>query len=80
VRALARELGVPAAVVERPPSAGLWEGQTDEAELGMTYDEIDRYLREGSSGRPETDAEIRRRFEASAHKRSLPPMATLPER
>lgn len=79
VRAVARELGVPARVVERAPSAGLWEGQTDEAEMGILYDDIDRYLREGSSGSPEADAKIRRRFEASAHKRALPPIAVLPE-
>jgi NAD+ synthase len=75
VRAVARALGVPARVVERPPSAGLWEGQTDEEELGLTYAAIDLYLTEGSSGDPETDAQIRRRFLASQHKRELPPIA-----
>lgn len=74
VRAVARELGVPERIVERPPSAGLWEGQTDEAELGVTYSQIDRYLQEGSSGSPEADAVIRRRFLASRHKRELPPV------
>ena len=75
VRAVARELGVPERIVERPPSAGLWEGQTDEAELGVTYAQIDRYLQEGSSGSQEADAVIRRRFLASRHKRELPPVA-----
>ncbi len=75
VRAVASVLGVPARIVDRPPSAGLWEGQTDEEELGMTYAQIDRYLEEGSSGDPEADAAIRRRFLASQHKRVLPPMA-----
>jgi NAD+ synthase len=42
---LARQLGLPAAIVERPPTAGLWEGQTDEAELGLPYRHIDRILR-----------------------------------
>ena len=36
VRALARELGVPAPIIEKPPTAGLWVGQTDEAEMGFT--------------------------------------------
>ncbi len=44
VRAVAREIGVPESVIERPPSAGLWEGQTDETEIGMTYDDLDRTL------------------------------------
>ena len=41
---LARELGVPQEVVERAPSAGLWPGQTDEGEMGITYRELDRVL------------------------------------
>jgi len=44
VREVARELGVPESVIERPPSAGLWAGQTDEDEIGMTYDDLDRTL------------------------------------
>lgn len=78
VRAVARVLGVPDRVIERPPSAGLWEGQTDEEELGITYDAIDRYLEEGSSGSAEADEKIRARYLASEHKRRLPP-AAVPE-
>lgn len=44
VRAMARELGVPMKIVEKVPTAGLWRGQTDEGELGMGYDELDRIL------------------------------------
>ncbi len=44
VAALARELGVPKEVLEKKPSAGLWEGQTDEEELGAPYSEIDPIL------------------------------------
>jgi NAD+ synthase len=44
VRQLARALGVPEAIVAKPPSADLWLGQTDEAELGFTYELVDRLL------------------------------------
>ncbi len=44
VRQLARFLGVPRSIIEKPPSADLWVGQTDEAELGFTYDEADQVL------------------------------------
>ncbi len=39
---LARAIGVPEPIVSKPPSAELWDGQTDEDELGFTYDEVDR--------------------------------------
>lgn len=44
VRELAGELGVPEAIITKPPSAGLWPGQTDEGEMGITYDELDRTI------------------------------------
>ncbi len=44
VRALARHYDLPAAVLTKAPSADLWAGQTDEDELGFTYDEADRLL------------------------------------
>ena len=44
VRDLARHLGVPAVVVDKPPSADLWPGQTDEGDLGFTYAEADAIL------------------------------------
>ena len=44
VRALARALGVPQVIIDKAPSADLWEGQTDEGELGFTYDEADQVL------------------------------------
>jgi NAD+ synthase len=65
-------LGVPASVIERPPSAGLWEGQTDEEEMGITYNTIDDYL----DGKP-IDERDRERLEAmharTEHKRKMPP-------
>lgn len=44
VRQLARVLRVPQNIVDKPPSADLWQGQTDEGELGFTYDEADSIL------------------------------------
>jgi NAD+ synthase len=44
VRQLARKIGVPDKFVQKVPSAGLWEGQTDEGELEISYDELDAVL------------------------------------
>jgi NAD+ synthase len=44
VRQMARAVGVPEAIVQKPPSADLWAGQTDEGELGFTYAEVDKLL------------------------------------
>lgn len=44
VRQLSRALNIPAPIIDKPPSADLWEGQTDEGELGFTYDEVDKLL------------------------------------
>ena len=43
-RQLAWAIGVPAPIIDKPPSADLWEGQTDENELGFTYEEVDKLL------------------------------------
>jgi NAD+ synthase len=74
VRAAARELGVPAPVIEKAPSAGLWLGQTDEAEMGFLYDELERYLTKGPSAVPPALAmRIERLTRGSEHKRALAP-------
>jgi len=44
VRILARELGIPKHIITKPPTAGLWPGQTDEGEMGITYLELDDIL------------------------------------
>lgn len=46
---LAKYLGVPAPIIEKPPSAGLWAGQNDEREMGITYEELDRYILTGQA-------------------------------
>lgn len=44
VRQIAREMGVPEKIITKPPSAGLWDGQTDEGEIGLSYDEMDEII------------------------------------
>jgi NAD+ synthase len=44
IRQMAKELGVPAAILDKAPTAGLWEGQTDESELGVSYEDNSDYL------------------------------------
>lgn len=44
VRQLARSLHIPEIIISKPPTADLWSGQTDEGELGFTYEEVDRLL------------------------------------
>lgn len=44
VTRLARELGVPGKIIKKTPSAGLWKGQTDEGEMGITYEEIEKII------------------------------------
>ena len=44
VRQLSRALGIPSAIIDKPPSADLWVGQTDESELGFTYEHVDKLL------------------------------------
>jgi NAD+ synthase len=75
VVALAHNLGVPAPIIDKAPSAGLWLGQTDESEMGFTYAELEAYLKEGPRGvAPAVVLKIERLGRASDHKRSLPPM------
>jgi NAD+ synthase len=50
VRAVAAAIGVPQSVIDRPPSAGLWQGQTDESEIGLTYEQLDQALAAIESG------------------------------
>lgn len=66
-----RFLEAPASVVEKAPSAGLFEGQTDEADMGVTYKAIDAFLETGQ-GSPEDLAIIERYHFRSEHKRRMP--------
>jgi len=73
VRELAHFLGIPQPIIDKPPSAGLWPGQTDEAELGFSYEELDRYLTAGQAS-SDLKKNLEARSEASAHKRLPPPV------
>ncbi len=79
VLALATELGIPAEIIEKAPSAGLWEGQTDEDELGITYAELDQALTAIDAGTEDrfdakTINKVKEMIAKSAHKRALPEM------
>jgi NAD+ synthase len=92
VRQLARALGIPESIIVKPPSADLWNGQTDEGELGFTYEAVDKllYLLVDQRYSPEECIEagfdekfVRQVFERvrkSQFKRIMPPIAKLSNR
>lgn len=69
VYGMLKALDCPEEIINKPPSAGLYEGQTDEEEMGISYDEIDAYIKKGVSNRADY---IESRKAATAHKRKLP--------
>jgi NAD+ synthase len=82
VRELARELGVPQEIIAKPPSAGLWPGQTDEGEMGITYDELDRTISAIEKGDTSdfdeaTLERVKAMMAASRHKRSPIPICKI---
>jgi NAD+ synthase len=68
IRQLARALGVPAAIIDKAPTAGLWQGQTDEAELGVSYDDNSDYL-EGKEIDPAARETLEKHYRRTQHKR-----------
>jgi NAD+ synthase len=79
---MAKLLEVPKQIIERAPTAGLWYGQTDENEIGLTYDRIDEILKDPEfqpvffKNDEPTDADwlkVYRMIKASEHKRHIPP-------
>ena len=66
-------LEAPQNIIKKAPSAGLFEGQTDELELGITYGEIDEYIATGK-GKAESVAIIERAHRVTEHKRRMPDM------
>jgi len=92
VRQLARAINVPAPIIDKPPSADLWEGQTDEGELGFTYDAVDKvmYLLVDHRYSPQECVEegfdekfvhsVLNRIRRNQFKRMMPPIAKLSNR
>lgn len=76
---LARYLDIPEPLINKAPSAGLWGGQTDEAEMGFSYKELDEYIRTGQ-GNPPVIKQIQSMNRKSAHKRTTPPIAKIPSK
>lgn len=78
VRELARELGVPEPIITKPPSAGLWEGQTDEGETGISYEELDRIIGKMDKGdftpQTKTEEKVLAMKNRSEHKKCCPPI------
>ena len=89
VRQLAKALGVPESIQQQPPSADLWQGQTDEGELGYTYAEVDELLfllveRRATPGEciqagfsREFVESVIQRIQRNRFKRMLPPVASI---
>ena len=92
VRQLGEAVGVPQVILDKPPTADLWSGQTDEGELGFTYAEVDQllYLLVDQRYRPEDCVEagfdesfirsVMERVRKNQFKRLLPPIAKLSNR
>lgn len=76
VRDLARYLKIPDIVISKPPSAGLWEEQTDEKEMGFSYKQLDSYIRTGVAEQ-DVKKKIDNMNKLSDHKRRLPEMFKL---
>ena len=79
VRSWAKALRFPDRIVSRIPTAGLWQGQTDEEEMGLTYDLIDKYLT-GEKIPQEAVNKIEHLHRISEHKRQMPPSIDLPKK
>ena len=73
----AQELGIPESIIKKAPSAGLWEGQSDEEEIGLSYAEIDHSLRalelQGWTAATPTEEKVLVFVKKSEHKRLLAP-------
>jgi NAD+ synthase len=92
VRQLAKAVGVPQVILEKPPTADLWLGQTDEGELGFTYAEVDQllFMLVDQRYRPEDCVEagfdenfvraVMERVRKNQFKRLMPPIAKLSNR
>ena len=82
---MAKILGVPQKIIRKAPSAGLWEGQTDEGEMGIKYEDLDKMLKNIIYGEIEPGKnyhtlqkwislhdKVRKTIESTEHKRKVP--------
>ncbi len=82
-RKLAKYIGIPQEIIDRPPTAGLWEGQTDEAEMGITYNMLDKILMAIENNESLADFNnddvtlVKNLIKNSEHKRLLPPVCAI---
>jgi NAD+ synthase len=67
VRAMAKYLNIPSEIIKKPPTAGLWAGQTDEDEMGMTYDYLEYSLKN-----KKLNKKLKQYVENAKHKLCLP--------
>jgi len=82
VRELAEELGIAQRIITKKPTAGLWPGQTDEAEMGLLYPELDDILerrekRKKQKLSPDKIRRVERMIAGSQHKRLNPPVCLI---
>jgi NAD+ synthase len=77
VYVMAQEMGIPAPIIQKAPSAGLWAGQSDEGEIGLSYEEIDASLKRLEAGgwkaSGPTETKVLELVKKSGHKRSMVP-------
>lgn len=79
VRKLAEQLKIPRRIIERPPSAGLWSGQTDEEEMNIRYEELDKIITALEKGKEPKASKaqvsyVKGMIARSRHKRCPPPI------
>ncbi len=70
---LASYLNIPDLIIDKAPSAGLWEDQTDEDEMGFSYQVLDTYIKIGDA-EDNIKKEIQNMYNRSSHKREYPPI------
>jgi NAD+ synthase len=80
VRELAKHLNIPEKIIKKPPSAGLWKGQTDEDEIGISYDKLDEIIYRIDNNLDINDlnekilSKVKNMMKLSAHKKKMPPI------
>ncbi|MBN2053208.1 NAD+ synthase [Candidatus Woesearchaeota archaeon] len=83
VRKLAKHLRVPQPIIDKAPTAGLWDGQTDEGEMGLSYEELDSIIELMEKKKPfkgiapEKVDKVKRMNAISEHKRRTAPICKL---